>query len=47
MSIPKRDAYVDEKPTPADLAGIPVCIDEDNAPIRVRGRRHGISQHRR
>ena len=37
MSAPKADQPLHDKPTPDDLAGTPVCKEEDNPTIRVRG----------
>jgi hypothetical protein len=36
MSTATPDSQGHEQPTPEDLAGIPVCKEEDNPTIRVR-----------
>jgi hypothetical protein len=36
MSTPKPHAPRHDQPTPDDLAGVPVCQEEDQPPIRVR-----------
>jgi hypothetical protein len=37
MSTPKPDANLKKEPTADDLAGTPVCKEEDQPTIRVRG----------
>ena len=37
MSAPKPDLNLHAKPTPDDLAGTPVCKEELNSKIRIRG----------
>jgi hypothetical protein len=39
MSTPTPDSPRHEQPTPDNLAGTPVCQEEDNPTIRVRGSR--------
>jgi hypothetical protein len=39
MSTPVPDPHGHDKPAPDDLAGIPVCKEEDNPTIRARGAR--------
>jgi hypothetical protein len=39
MSTPKPDSPLHDKPTPDDLAGTPVCQEEDTPTLRVRGSR--------
>jgi hypothetical protein len=39
MSTPKADSRRLDKPTPDDLAGTPVCMEEDRPTIRVLGAR--------
>jgi hypothetical protein len=36
MSTPSSESPRPEKPTADDLAGIPVCVEEDHPTIRVR-----------
>ena len=37
MSIPGSKSSGSDKPTPDDLAGIPVCVEEDHGTLRLRG----------
>ena len=39
MSTTTPDSHGHDKPTPDDLAGTPVCKEEDGPTIRVRGAR--------